>query len=288
MLATLTNAWNDFWFRPEERINLVAARVIVAINALWILLSRPQLPDLFRWPSGFWSHVDLATKHRYLIFPIGATGEWIAFVALLLALAAAVFGFARRTSCFVAGVLIYHFAPLEDIFSADAPYFRGLGVPALALLILAFADDPKSPRSPEYRWPLKLIQLLFAFTYFFSGIAKLFVPGIRTWISSQHFLLIVTGRSSPDAFTPWSSFFVEHPSLAPIAAIGVLALDLLLITMVFIPRAAWVFVPSALLMHLLAPRIIGVVFLNAPLLLLFIDWSSLRIQFRHAGNKLRS
>jgi hypothetical protein len=221
---------------------------------------------------------------------IGGTAEWLAFMALLLALIAAACGFARRVSCFTAGLLIYHFAPLEDIFSTDSPYFRGLGVPAVALLILAFADVPKAQRSSEYRWPLKLIQLLFSFTYLFSGVAKLFVPGIRTWTSSQHFLLIVSGRSSPDAVTAWSSFFLDRPSIAWIAATVVLAIDFLVITMVFVPRAAWILVPATMLMHVFAPAIVGVVFLDAPLLLLFVDWSAVqrRMRARRARAESRS
>lgn len=277
--------WNDFWFRPEHRLNFVVARALLALNALWIVLSRPRLPDLFRWPAGFWSHIDPAILHRFLVFPIGARLEWALYIVLAGALIAAAAGVMPRTACFVSGVLLYHFAALEDILSSDGPYFRGLGVPLLGLLILAFSAHPRSDPSPEYRWPLVLTQVLFVFTYFFSGIAKLFVPGVTTWISRQHFLLIVGGRSSPDAVAPWGHFFFDHPLLAAVVPAGILILDLAMITVVFSKRAAWVLIPLAMVMHALSPNIVGVIFLNAPLLLLFVDWPAALRALARRGNR---
>jgi hypothetical protein len=269
----MTKAWNAFWFGPEPLINLTAARVVIVLNTLWILLSRPRLPDLVAWPAGFWSHIDPVVLRRFFIFAIGVRAEWVLYIALFIALIAAGFGIRRRAAFFIAGMLLYHFAPLEDIFSSDGPYFRGLGVPALAFLIFSFAD------ASDVRWPLMLTKLLFVFTYLFSGIAKIFVPGVPTWISKQHFLLIVAGRSSPDAITPWSEFFFRHPALGPGAAALVLALDLSIIVMIFRPRTAWFFVPAAMTMHLLAPGFVGVIFLDAPLLLLFVDWNAAAQRF---------
>lgn len=273
--------WNHFWFRPEPRINLVAARVLLVANSLWILLSRPWLPDLISWPRGFWSQIDPAILRRFFIFPIGGGAEWALYAALLVLLLAAAFGAGGRLVCFAAAILLYHFAPFEDILSSDGPYFRGFSVPVIGLLCLSFARDPRTDADPEHRWPLMLIRLHFAFTYFFSGIAKIFVPTIPTWISKQHFLLIVSGRSSPDAIAPWGEFYFRHPELAAITAALVLLLDFTIIVTVFYPRAAWFFVPAAMAMHLLSPYIVGVYFLNAPLLFLFIDWEAVRRRWQH-------
>ena len=46
----MTRKWNEFWFRPTTRSPLIATRFILALQALWIVASRPDLPLLAGWP----------------------------------------------------------------------------------------------------------------------------------------------------------------------------------------------------------------------------------------------
>ena len=64
------SVWNRFWFRDESPVNLIAARIILALNALWLVLSRPKLTEILTWPRAFWIHADPYTRSRFLIvFP---------------------------------------------------------------------------------------------------------------------------------------------------------------------------------------------------------------------------
>ena len=132
------------------------ARGVLCLHALWILLSRPDLPD-----PAFLAARVLGQRGPGLAARFGAglpvAGEQALFAVLLLALAAAALGLWPRASCAVAGLLLYHFAPQEEIL-AGIPHtsFGGLTLATLGLLLLAFAETPArgaSP-SPEFRWPL--------------------------------------------------------------------------------------------------------------------------------------
>ncbi|MGH9459415.1 MAG: hypothetical protein ACRD2J_17410 [Thermoanaerobaculia bacterium] len=270
----MTESWNRFWFREAAPLGVIAARVLLASNALWILLSRPMLPALRAWPSVFWDPVDPAILRRFLIFEIPVAVEIALFWILCLSLAATIAGLAPRLNCFVSALLLYHFAPFEDVLaSVGGPFFHGLTIPVTGLMILAVADRPRleSDPSPEWRWPLALIRLLFAFTYLFSGISKLANPGL-VWATAANFEGLVLGMVFPDVRPAWGSVFIGNDLLNWGGAIAGIAMDLLFITAVFSRRAARWIVPAAAAVHLLVVPVLGVVFLNLPLLLLFVNW----------------
>ena len=278
LTRALPRAWDWFWFRPAGPAGLIAARSIVCAQALWILLSRPNLPEVLEWPRAFWFGVDRARAIRFLVFGLSPAIERALFALLLMALAAGVFGLFTRVGGLAMAVLIYHFAAFEDIFSSrGGPFFRGLTLPVLALVLLAFARKPRwrAPSSPEYRWPLAAIQLLFAFTYLFSGMSKLFTVGPR-WFTGRNFQGLVLGLILPEVAPAWSR---------PVAASAVLcwagvfigfALDFLFVLVLVFPRAARFAIPGVALVHLGILQILGVVFLGLPLLLLIVDWDGLR------------
>jgi hypothetical protein len=76
----------------------------------------------------------------------------------------------------------------------------------------------------------------------------------------------------PDAIPPWSQFVVEHRALLWIGAIGGFFVDFIVIAAVFSRRAARVIIPLTLIGHILITKVLDVVFLNLPLLLLFVNW----------------
>src|SRR5260221_1057009 len=219
--------WDRFWFRPEAAINLRAAHVVLAANALWLLLSRPNLPDIIRWPRPFWLHADAWLRARFLIFPVGYALEMTLYVALMAALLLVIAGRFVRPAAITAGLLIYHFAPFEDIFTSLAgPFFRGFTVPLLGLLIAWFACVPRraADPSPEHRWPLALIQLLFAFAYLLSGISKMRLAGL-SWGTGPNFEGLVLGMVVPDVAPPWANWFIGHPLLCWLGAVNGMAMD---------------------------------------------------------------
>ena len=66
-LAGARDTWDRFWFAPEPALNLAAARIVLAAQALWILLSR-DIPALSALPPAFWAEVPASARWRFLVF----------------------------------------------------------------------------------------------------------------------------------------------------------------------------------------------------------------------------
>jgi hypothetical protein len=269
--------WEALWFAPGAPLGLIAARTVLGANALWIVLSRPDLPDLVSWPAAFWSGVPGALRLRYLMLPVGPLVEKAAYAGLCLALVAVVAGVLPRLSCFVAAALLYHFAPFEEILTtSNGPYLGGLTVPVLGLFILSFTPAPSrgDEPSPEYRWPLTLIRLLIACQYLFAGIAKLHFTGLH-WISAENIEATALVFMTYEARPPWAHWLVGHPVLAGLTGAGVLSIELLFVLAVVSKAAARVLASAAAVSHLFLLQVFGIAPLSLPLLLLFLDWDAL-------------
>lgn len=265
--------WEHAWFRPAHPLCLSAARVILCLQALWILASRPDLPDLARWPREFRVLVDPMVEWRFGM-GLPAAVEWALFVLLFAALGLALFGVKPAVSCFAAAGLLYHFAPFEEVL-VGLPHtaFGGLTVPVLGLFILSFARPAHGGPSAENRWPFALIQFLFALGYFLPFLAKLRFsgPGWFTADNLHHYALgngTVTGA-------PLAAALAARPLLCAAAAIGTLLLEALSPLVVLSARLALAFVPAAALFHLGIALTLGYFFPSLPLLLLLLDWDAI-------------
>ncbi len=217
------------------------ARIVVAAHALWLVGSRPCLPAVLEWPTELWAGTPTGISLRYLwLFTPGV--ERLLYAALALALILAIFGVATRASCVGAALLLYHFAPLEDVFSvAYGPYVRGLTADVIVLAILGFAPSQR-------RWPLTLLRCVVASQYVFSTVSKLHVAGM-SWFQGENIrdLAILFDRLQ---VAPHAHTIIEHPTLRP---------------------AAMIVVPLAALAQIAAVPLFGIVFLGAPLLLVFVE-----------------
>jgi hypothetical protein len=277
MIEALRGGWDRFWFQPRSPAGLIAARTIVSANAFWVLLSLGDLPDVLSWPPEFWASVDGFLKARYLVGVFPTSVEYVLYALLYLALLAALFGIRPRAACLVSGLLLYHFAPLQEIFIGHVgPFFGGLTLPTLALLVLATAENPRlgAPASPEFGWPLRLIQVLLAFNYLFAGYAKFFYSG-PSWVSADNIreTLYRIGTWGPTA-PPWTAFLAAQPALLWAIAIVTIPLELIFPVVLFSRTAARLLVPATLIGHLLVIPAFGLFFYNIPLLLLFADWDA--------------
>jgi hypothetical protein len=198
----------------------------------------------------------------------------------------AIAGVLPRLSCFVAGMLLYHLAPLEAIIWTPNPYGRGLTISVLALLILAFspcgdcwtlqfsrkrrlAADPG-----DYTWPMRLIWLFVAQVYLFSGFAKISHSGWR-WASAsnlRNWLLYFSEEDQVRVFHTLGPWLAEKPLLCQIIGAGTLILELGFITVLFSKAARRLLVPLAAVFHVGILLSMNLVFLNVPQLLVFADW----------------
>lgn len=275
-MARLASLWDRVWFRPAHPLCLAAARVLLSAQALWILLSRPDLPDLLAWPSEFWVLTERALPLRFGIVGLPLPVEWGLFVALHLSLVAALVGLRPAVSCFASALLLYHFAPLEEII-AGMPHtaFGGLTVPVLGLFVLSFAPSPpwRGPSSPENRWPFALVQLLFALSYFFPTLAKLHFSG-PGWFSADNIRYYAMGNFTVTG-APCALWVASRPLVCRAIALGTLLLEALSPLVVVSSRFALAFIPAALAFHLGILLTIGYFFPSLPLLLLLVDWDGL-------------
>lgn len=286
--------WDRFWHRPEAAENLAAARVLLAATALWVVLSRFDLPSIVGLPPELLSRVTPERRLRFfMVFDLGL--ERALYGALHLSLLGALLGIAPRLSCLLSGILLYHFAPFETIVRTANPYLRGLTIPTLGLLVLSFAPRGGAgslfararsrPSSAVPRWPLALVQVLFVQIYFFAGYSKLFTSGLdwATAANVRAHLLVINQILLADP-TGSPAYWVARSPLAcsAIAILG-LAFELLFPVVLFSRRARRILLPLAFLFHVANSVLFRIFFQNVGLLLLFVDWSRLRPRAREAA-----
>jgi len=283
-------AWAAFWYRPGSARNLAAARILLAATALWVVLSRADLPSVLAFPDELWSQVSPERRLRFLIvFDLGV--ERILYAALHVTLLTALLGVLPRASCLLSGLLLYHFAPFETIIRTGNPYLRGLTIPTLGLLVMSFSRSgdalalfggrPRDLRPPalswEYAWPLRLVQVLFCQIYLFAAYSKLFASG-GAWLEAANLrghLLVLNQALSEPPETSWGYALARHPALCAGIAWAGLLLELAF-PLVLVSRAARVLLlPLAFAFHVANSVLFRFFFQNTPLLLLFVDWQRL-------------
>jgi len=272
MMAKLRKIWDDIWFRPASRIGFTATRVIVACFALWILASRPDLPSATAWPLEFWMPLPRMLLFRFGYFGLHPGIEWVLYGLLWLSLVAVIAGFHTRVTAFAAGLLLYHFAPLESILTIDDfTTMGGLTVPTIAMFAIGAAEPADRPaESTDYRWPVVLTQLLVALSFLLSGITKLTYVGWRWYTPSNIAQAALTYWSLSGR--PAALWIATHSYAAWLVALGSAALDSLFVVAVFWRPARWIVVPLAIVAAVVRSAAFGTHWLALPLLLLFVDW----------------
>lgn len=271
MKGRLVRSWDAFWHGQESRHNYVAARVLLAGVAIWVVVSRFDLPALLDLPPELWANVSGERRTRFLLlFPTGV--ERVLWGALHLTLVAALLGLYPRISCLASGLLLYHFAPLESLIRSPDPYLRGLTLPCLGLLTLGFA-----PVGSSERWPLRLIQVFIVQMYLFAGWAKLVTSGL-SWASAeniQNHLLILNQVLVRPPEGSWGYRLVEYPGVCAFMGIAALVLELGFPVILFKPATRRVLVPLALAFHVANAVLFRIFFQGMVLVLLFVDWHAL-------------
>lgn len=287
------SAWDRFWFRPASPLGLIATRLVLCVTSIWILASRPDLPEVLRWPREMWAGVRPATRIRYFMFDVPFAVERVLWVLLFVALAASLAGIRPRVSCLAASLLLYHFAPLENVlFTRLGPYFNGLTLPVLGLAILSFARTPRmdDEPSPDFRWPLAMIQILFAFNYAWSAVAKMQSAGL-VWISAANLREgIILGLTYEQTSRPLARLVIQSDVACFLIAATAFSVDLLFLVVPFRPRLARILIPIALLGHLGIALAAGILFLSLPYLLIYLDWDWVaeRMRERMARKRTRA
>ena len=284
-MRRLAEAWDHFWFADGSATNLAMARILIAGHALWILLSRD--PAAFTaLPAEFWRFVQDTARWRFLIFEGRPLLERGLQTAAVVALAGALVGLWPRACCLIAGVLLYHLAPFETILYTPSPWVKGYTITTLALVVLgcsrcgdalALRRGRDQPPAWEHRWPLALVQVALVQVYLFAGYAKMLRTG-PTWVldTVRGYTQLYTQNEEVAVFHALGAWLIAHPALCVAAGCVAVALNLGFWTVLFWRGARKVLVPFALLWHLAILLTMNIAFLEAPLLLLFVDWEWLR------------
>lgn len=293
----LFRIWERFWHTAESPTNLAAARILLSASALWVVLSRFDLPSVLTFPPELWANVTPERKLRFLML-FGLPVERLLYGLLHATLVTALLGVRPRLSCFLSGVLLYHFAPFETVIRTPNPYLRGLTLPTLGLLVLSFGPcgdaltlervwtrvRPAAAPSPRYRWALALVQVLFAEIYFFAAYAKLFTSGVR-WVSGDNirgYLLVLNQGLTADPGASLGYTVARHPALCGFIAGAGIVFELAFPLVLFSVAARWILIPAAVLFHVGNSLLFRIFFQNVLLLLVFVDWTRLAPARRQA------
>lgn len=281
-------AWDRFWFSDESATNLAAFRVFVGLHSLWVLSSR-DFAALAGLPSAMLGSVPDTTRWRYLLFSGQASLDEVIQLAAVAALVGVVLGVSPRFCALVAGLALYHLAPLETLIWGAVPKARGLTFAAVALPLLASSrcGDALSPhaqgtgqrRSWEYRWPLRLMAVLVVQLYLFSAIGKLGQAGLD-WGSAENmrawFLWFNTTTES--SVFRWPGLFLADrwPPLLALIGYGTVFLEWTIALVLFFPRLTIFYVGAAALFHIASAFTLNIYVGEAWYLLVFVDWTALR------------
>jgi hypothetical protein len=164
---------------------------------------------------------------------------------------------------------------------------------ALVPLLAARCDDAwsvdaerrrarQTPTPSRYGWPVRTAMVVTAGAYFFSGLAKLWTSG-PAWVLSDNLRFVLYASSDvrvePNGF---ALFIADRPWLAHAVAAATLLVELGFPLVLWRPRAAWLFVPAAIALHVgiwVALRLDYWAWV-ATLVVVYVDWPGLADRFR--------
>jgi len=281
MNADGRDGWNGFWFAEEPWRNIAAARILLAATALWVVLSRFDLPSVLQFPPEMLTYASPAVRLRFaIVFPIAV--ERFLYALLHLSLLATLFAIRIRICAFASGVLLYHFQPFETLIWTSNPYLRGLTIPALGLFILSFFPEiDLRDAATVPRWPLALIQVLVAELYFFAGYSKLITSGFQ-WASHENirrWLLLLEQAYGPTNH-PWGYWAASVPLMPEAIGWFGIAFELLFPVTLLWRRTRIVFIPLAVMFHLANAVMFHIVLQELSILLVFVDWQAVTDRMR--------
>ena len=271
--------WRDSWIPRSGPTTLAAARIIVAVQALWFLLSRDPA-GISAMPPTVWQELQPAYQLRFLLVQ-GIPGvESLLWILAIISIASVLVGYKTRIFGILASLLLYHIAPLQGLLNFAPPWGKGLTIATLALPILACSpcEDRWSVsrglvRDREaYGWAVMLMRLLFAQIYLFSVSARFAAVGLdwaRLETVRNH--LLIFGLAEPSLNTPLNAWLIAHPTICGWLALGTLLFEMFFIVAVFVPVTRLPLAFAGVLFHTGLQITLGFRYPNLMHFLLFVD-----------------
>ncbi len=182
MTRSLTDAWREFWFRPEPMYTLGLVRM--AFGALAVAWTLSFSPDVFEFfgEDGISRHGDVG-HYRWSVFEIWTSDKvlLVGWIALLLAGIALTVGWKSRVAAIIVFVLIVSFDRRNpavfnsgDMLVRIESFFVALS-PSGAALSLDQRRRTGDFWSAQTRaqWPIRLMQCQLSLIYLATVRAKL-------------------------------------------------------------------------------------------------------------------
>ena len=282
-------------FQPVRPTNLAICRILVYSSLLLFVIV--EAPGFFRdygvvaeLPSKFFRTTSYL---RFVPIPTPTMMRVCQCVWMVALLTSAV-GFCSRISTIVAGVGSVYFLCLPFQFGATGHNTVLLWYWSVIFSFTRCGDTlsvdwwmrgrPAVKSSGEYRWPIFLMQCMFAFVFFAGGLSKCAV-GLE-WITSDslhRYMIRNSGYTTHQPVIADSATWLPQAGVHVMAAVA-LTLELSIIAAPVFLRVRQFAVPGIFLMQLgiyLFLGVHGIFWINY---LMWIDWE----RFVGAGNEASS
>lgn len=215
-LARLGARWREFWYAPIDPVRLDAFRQAFTYTLVFYTLGWFQHAEEWLTAEGF--HPSPAADPRYAphvpLLPTGAVSGF--FAVYFAAMAAVIFGWARRAATWVvlAGITYVSIADPIAAFTLNRLYVFGF-------LVLALAPGPTgqgdAARIPA--WPVRVLQVSLLLHYFVAGVCKAL---FGDWLGHDDVLFVqVQGMYRTEAavwlldrLPAWAWTALQHATLA--------------------------------------------------------------------------
>lgn len=273
----LVARWRRWWFPPDSGLDLAVCRIVVVGAQLVLFLpffmaSPSEQVALLELDGGF-DHPQWLIRGLAALLPPDRV-SWAALVYGVYAVTIAtgvttLIGFRTRISAFVfaAGTwfLVSHAGSYGQIQHPEVVLgsfllFLGVSPSGRRLAIDARRAAGQAGDTREAVWPLRLTQLLLAWSYFSNGAAKLLHSGLE-WLNGytlQQTLLTMALNWE----RPLGLWLARHHGLCAGLSVATIAFELSFPLAVFSRRARPYYLVAGALFHLFSWFAMGVVFVQ--------------------------
>ena len=272
----------EAWIPRSGPYTLAWIRIVVAAQALWILLSRDPA-GVSAMPDVIWQDVLPEWKARFLLVQGVPKLEFALWCLAIISMLCVLVGYRTRIFGIVGALLLYHLAPLQALMNVTTPWGKGLTIATLALVVLSCSpcEDRWSIAAPRtdrpfqsYGWAAMLIRLFFAQIYLFSVVIRLKNVG-WDWakLETVRNHIFVFRLAEPSLDTPFNAFLVAHPVLCGVLAMGTFLFELFFVVAVFVPFTRIPLAMAGVLFHTSLWFTLGFSFPNLPHFAMFLDFN---------------
>jgi uncharacterized membrane protein YphA (DoxX/SURF4 family) len=291
-MRSVIQRWNQWWFPQSDGFDLAVCRLIVVGAQLFVFLpfflpTPSEHLALIGRPGGFedpqwlirlltavlpadsiaWPHLVRGA------FAIAVGAGITTLIGLRTRISAALFASANW-------FLVSHHGSYGDMFHEEIVLSMFLLFLALSPSGLRLSLDARLRRSPPGRtdmavWPLRLTQVLLAWSYFSNGVAKLAYSGLE-WMNGYTLQGYLLHSSVQWGDRPFGQWLAQQHDLSVALSIATVASELAFPLVLFSRRVRPILLAWAVTFHLGVYWSMGIPFLqHVVLFAVFLDFREL-------------